>query len=446
MTNRPKTREEVMERVRDLDVRFIRLQFTDILGVIKNVDIPAEQLPKALDGELLFDGNSIEGFVRIEESDMLIKPDPSTLAIFPWQEHGEGATARLICDVYNTDGTPFIGDPRGTLKRVMDEAKAMGYTMMVGPEPEFFLFQREADGRPTTRPVDQASYFDLGPVDRGEECRRDCVLALQKMGFEIESSHHEGAPGQHEIDFKYSDALTAADNIGTFRFVVRTIALQHGLHASFMPKPIMGVNGSGLHLHQSLFKGGKNAFFDEKMPNGVSQTCMQYIAGMLEHARAFTAVTNPLVNSYKRLVPGYEAPVYIAWSERNRSPLLRIPARRGNSTRIELRSPDPSCNPYLALAATLASGLDGIKRKLTPPDPVNRNIYSMTAQERLDEGISSLPGSLREALQELDVDDVIRDALGPHIFANFMEAKLIEWDIYRSQVHQWEVDQYLSIF
>jgi glutamine synthetase len=442
----PTTKEEVMERVRELDVHFIRLQFTDILGVTKNVDIPAQQLPKALEGGILFDGASIEGFVRIEESDMLLKPDPTTFAVFPWQEQGEGATGRLICDVYNADGTPFIGDPRGTLKRVMQEAAALGYTMMVGPEPEFFLFQRETDGRPTIRTNDQASYFDLGPVDRGEECRRDCVMALQKMGFEIEASHHEAAPGQHEIDFKYADALQTADNVATFKFVVRTIALQHGLHASFMPKPIMGVNGNGMHLHQSLFKDGKNAFFDPAAPTGVNNTCMHFIAGLLEHARGFTAVCNPLINSYKRLVPGYEAPVYLAWSEKNRSPLIRIPARRGNSTRIELRSPDPSCNPYLALAVTLAAGMDGIKRKAMPPEPVNRNVYHMSAEEREAEGIENLPGNLREALQELEADDVLREALGPHILANFVEAKLIEWDVYRSQVHQWELDQYLSIF
>ncbi len=446
MSNRPKTKEEVVERVRELDVRFVRMQFTDILGITKNMDIPVEQLQKALDGQLLFDGASIEGFVRIEESDMLLKPDPQTFAVFPWQEQGEGATARLICDIYNADGTPFEGDPRGTLKRITAEAQALGYSMMVGPEPEFFLFQREADGKPTTKTIDQASYFDLGPVDRGEECRRDCVLALQKMGFEIEASHHEVAPGQHEIDFKYADAVQTADNVATFRFVVRTIALQHGLHASFMPKPIMGVNGSGMHLHQSLFKDGKNAFYDPSAKGGLSATCMQFIAGMLTHARAFTAVCNPLVNSYKRIVPGYEAPVYLAWSERNRSPLIRIPARRGNSTRIELRSPDPSCNPYLALAVTLASGLDGIKRGMTAPEPVNRNIYTMSPEERHAEGILNLPGNLREALRALEDDDVVQDALGPHIYAAFMEAKQIEWDIYRTQVHQWELDQYLSIF
>ncbi|MBP2016810.1 glutamine synthetase [Symbiobacterium terraclitae] len=446
MSGRPKTKEEVMERVRELDVRFIRLQFTDILGLIKNVDIPAEQLEKALDGQVLFDGSSIEGFVRVEEADMLLRPDPQTFAVFPWQEQGEGATARLICDVCHADGTPFEGDPRGTLKRVCAEAAKLGFTMMVGPEPEFFLFLREPDGRPTTKPIDQASYFDLGPVDRGEECRRDCVLALQKMGFEIESSHHEVAPGQHEIDFKYTDAVAAADNIATFRFVVRTIAIQHGLHASFMPKPVAGVNGSGMHLHMSLFRDGENAFYDPSQPDGVSPLLKQFIAGLLLHAPAYTAICNPLINSYKRLVPGYEAPSYIAWSERNRSPLVRIPARRGRSTRIELRSPDPACNPYLALAVTLAAGLDGIKRGLTPPPAVNRNIYAMTPEEREAEGIGMLPQSLRDALVALEADPVIREALGEQVYRRFVEAKSIEWEIYRSQVHQWELDQYLSIF
>lgn len=446
MRGRPTNRQEVMELVQELDVRFIRLQFTDILGVTKNVDIPVEQLEKALDGQILFDGSAIEGFVRIEEADMLLLPDPTTFAIFPWQEQGEGATARLICDILHPDGTPFEGDPRGMLKRMLAEAKALGYELMVGPEPEFFLFQREPDGKPSTRTIDQASYFDLGPVDRGEECRRDCVLALQKMGFEIESSHHEVSPGQHEIDFKYADAVRAADNISTFRFVVRTIALQHGLHASFMPKPLAGVNGSGMHLHLSLFKNGENAFHNPAEQNGTDPILYQFIAGLLEHAPAYTAICNPLINSYKRLVPGYEAPVYIAWSERNRSPLVRIPARRGRSTRVELRSPDPSCNPYLALTAVLAAGLDGIKRGLTPPAPVNRNVYQMTPEEREAEGVGLLPHNLREALREYANSDLVRWALGEHIFSSFYEAKQIEWEIYRSQVHQWELDQYLAIF
>ncbi|HEY3363839.1 MAG TPA: type I glutamate--ammonia ligase [Symbiobacteriaceae bacterium] len=447
MPNRPKTREEVMEQVRELDVRFVRLQFTDILGIVKNVDIPVDQLGKAMDGNLLFDGSSIEGFVRMEESDMLLMPDPATFAIFPWEERGAGVTARLICDIHNADGTPFEGDPRGALKRMMQEAQALGgYTMMVGPEPEFFLFQRDAEGKPTTRTNDQGGYFDLGPVDRGEECRRDIILALQRMGFEIESTHHEGAPGQHEIDLRYADAVTTADNIATFRFVVRTIALQHGLHASFMPKPMSGVAGSGLHLHQSLFRGNENAFYDVKSDNMLSKVAGQYLAGLLVHAPAFTAVCNPLVNSYKRLVPGYEAPVYIGWSERNRSHFLRVPMRRGKSTRLELRSPDPSCNPYLALAAIMAAGLDGIRRGLTPPDPLNRSVYRMSPEEREVEGIRSLPGNLHEALVELERDEVIQDALGPQICGAFLDAKMIEWDLYRVQVHAWELEQYLGTF
>ena len=435
MAARPKTKEDVLQAVREHDVRIIRLKFTDILGIVKDVAIPAAQLPKALDNNLLFDGSAIEGFVRMEESDRLLKPDPSTFTIYPWEDGGR--TARLICDVLNSDGTPFEGDPRGNLKRVMDEAQHMGFTFMVGPEPEFFLFQRDPDGRPTTKTNDQGGYFDLGPVDRGEECRRDIVLALEQMGFEVESSHHEVAPGQHEIDFKYADAVTAADHITTFRHVVRTIGVQHGLHASFMPKPLFGVAGSGLHLHMSLFRGAANAFYAKESPDGLSDVALHFLAGVLEHAPAFTAVCNPLINSYKRLVPGYEAPVYIGWSERNRSHFVRVPARRGQSTRLELRSPDPSCNPYLALAAVLAAGLDGVRQGIMPPEPVNR---------RMSEDAGTLPANLREALRHLQQDTVIADALGEQIYASFIEAKLIEWDIYRAQVHQWELDQYLGVF
>lgn len=442
---RTMSKDDVLKAAKDLNVRFVRLQFTDILGVIKNVAIPAEQLPKALDGQLMFDGSSIEGFVRIEESDMFLRPDPNTWAIFPWKPR-EGPTARLICDIYNIDGTPFEGCPRSTLKRVVAEAEAMGYTMNAGPEAEFFLFHRDAEGKATTQTHDQGSYFDLGPIDQGEEARRDMVITLQQMGFEIETSHHEVAPGQHEIGFRYADAVTTADNIATFRFVVRTVAKMHGLHATFMPKPIFGVNGSGMHIHQSLFKDGENAFYDPDAPYGLSQVALYYLGGLLHHARGFTAITNPLVNSYKRLVPGYEAPVYIAWSEHNRSPLVRVPARRGVGTRLELRSPDPSCNPYLALAVTLKAGLDGIKRKILPPAPVNRNVYRMTPEERAELGIVNLPASLEEALAELMMDEVMQAALGEHICNNFIEAKQIEWDVYRSQVHQWEIDQYLNIF
>jgi len=445
VANVAKTKEDVLRLARELHVEFIRLQFTDILGVIKNVAIPVTQLEKALDGELMFDGSSIEGFVRIEESDMLLVPDPATFALFPWKSR-ETPTARLICDVYNADGTPFEGDPRGTLKRVVAEAAAMGLELNVGPEPEFFLFQRDEDGKATTKTHDQASYFDLSPVDLGEEARKAMVVTLGQMGFDIEASHHEVAPGQHEIDFRYAPAVTTADNVATFRFVVRTIAMQHGLHATFMPKPVFGISGSGMHLHQSLFRGRENAFFDASAPYQLSDVAMYYLGGVLKHARAFTAITNPLVNSYKRLVPGYEAPVYIAWSEQNRSPLVRVPARRGEGTRLELRSPDPSCNPYLALAVTLKAGLDGIKNKILPPEPVNRNIYRMTEDEREEAGVATLPGNLGEALDELAADEVMQEALGEHITRHFLEAKRIEWDIYRTQVHQWETEQYLTVF
>ncbi|KKM10222.1 glutamine synthetase [Clostridiales bacterium PH28_bin88] len=434
-----------MARAREMNVQFVRLQFTDILGVLKNVAITVDQLEKALDGELMFDGSSIEGFVRIEESDMYLRPDPDTFTVFPWRPQ-EGAVARLICDVYNPDGTPFAGCPRNTLKRVLAEAAEMGYTMNVGPEAEFFLFHTDPHGRPTLTTHDQAGYFDLTPVDRGEDARRDMVLTLQKMGFEIEASHHEVAPGQHEIDFKYADALTTADNIVTFKFVVRTIAQRHGLHATFMPKPVFGINGSGMHCNQSLFKGGTNAFYDPNAPLELSQVAYYYIGGLMDHARGMAAVTNPTVNSYKRLVPGYEAPVYIAWSARNRSPLIRIPAKRGLSTRIELRNPDPATNPYLALAVMLKAGLDGIKRKIQPPPATDRNIYHMDASTREELGIKSLPGSLAEALHELAKDQVIAGALGDHVYQHFVEAKRIEWDHYRMQVHSWEIEQYLTKF
>ncbi len=436
-------KEDVLKKAKEFEVKFVRLQFTDIFGVLKNVAITVEQLEKALEGELMFDGSSIEGFVRIEESDMYLRPDPNTFVIFPWRPK-DGAVARLICDVYNPDQTPFLGDPRNALKRVLAQAAEMGYTMNVGPECEFFLFQTDSEGRPTTVTHDDAGYFDMAPVDLGENARRDMVMTLEQMGFEIEASHHEVAPGQHEIDFKYADALTAADNIATFKLVVRTIAQRHGLHATFMPKPIFGINGSGMHTNQSLFKNGRNAFYDPQGPLELSEAAYQYIAGLMNHVRSFAAVTNPTVNSYKRLVPGYEAPCYIAWSGRNRSPLIRIPAKRGSSTRIELRSPDPSANPYLALAVQLASGLDGIKHKLTPPPAVDRNIYRMDADLREEEGIGSLPASLVEALEELKKDQVIRAALGEHIFERFIEAKTKEWDSFRIRVHQWEIDEYLA--
>ncbi|AKP47265.1 type I glutamate--ammonia ligase [Bacillus smithii] len=440
------TKEDILRMAKEENVKFIRLQFTDILGTIKNVEIPISQLPKALDNKMMFDGSSIEGFVRIEESDMYLYPDLDTWVIFPWTAE-KGKVARLICDIYNPDGTPFAGDPRANLKRVLQEMRELGFTSFnLGPEPEFFLFKLDEKREPTLELNDNGGYFDLAPTDLGENCRRDIVLELEEMGFEIEASHHEVAPGQHEIDFKYADAVTACDNIQTFKLVVKTIARKHGLHATFMPKPLFGVNGSGMHSNLSLFKGDENAFYD---PNGrleLSETAYQFIAGVIKHATNFTAITNPTVNSYKRLVPGYEAPCYVAWSAKNRSPLIRIPASRGLSTRIEVRSVDPSANPYLAMAALLSAGLDGIKNKLTPPAPVDRNIYIMNKQERLEAGIIDLPATLLEALQNLKNDEMIKEALGDHILEHFLEAKEIEWDMFRTQVHPWEREQYMQMY
>lgn len=438
------TKEDILRIVREQDVKFIRLQFTDIFGTLKNVAITVEQLEKALDNKCMFDGSSIEGFVRIEESDMYLRPDTNTFVIFPWRPQ-TGKVARLICDVYNPDGTPFEGDPRYVLKRALKKATDMGFdTFNVGPECEFFLFLTDNEGNPTTVTHDNAGYFDLGPVDLGENARRDMCLALEEMGFEIEASHHEVAPGQHEIDFKYGDALTTADAILTFKLVVKTIAQRHGLHATFMPKPIFGINGSGMHTNMSLFRNGVNAFYDENAPLQLSQEAYWFIGGLMKHMRSIAAITNPIVNSYKRLVPGYEAPVYIAWSARNRSPLIRIPAARGASTRAELRCPDPSCNPYLALAAVLAAGLDGIENKIQPPAPTNKNIFQMTEAQRLEEGIYALPGSLEEAIGELSKSELAKVVLGEHVFEKYIEAKLDEWDDYRTKITKWEVDEYLT--
>lgn len=439
------TREDIIKICKEENVKFIRLQFTDIFGTMKNVAITVQQLQKALDNQMMFDGSSIEGFVRIEESDMYLRPDPNSFVIFPWGGD-QGKVARLICDVYNADGTPFEGCPRNTLKRVLKEASDMGYTMYVGPEAEFFLFHRDAEGKPTTITHDNAGYFDLGPVDLGENARQDICLTLEEMGFEIEASHHEVAPGQHEIDFKYDDALTTADNVMTFKMVVRIIAQRHGLHATFMPKPVYGIAGSGMHLNQSIFKDGENVFYDPEGEMGLSQVAIYYIGGLMKHAPALTAITNPLVNSYKRLVSGYEAPVYIAWSGQNRSPLIRIPANRGIGTRVELRSPDPACNPYLALAVTLKAGLEGIKNKILPPEPINCNIYDMTEQERLDGHIPRLPSNLSNAIRALKEDIVIQEALGKHCYDRYVEAKMIEWDEYKVQVTAWELNRYLSKF
>ena len=439
------TKKDIIELVNEEDVGFIYLQFTDIFGVMKNVAITSEQLSKALNNELMFDGSSIDGFVRIEESDMYLKPDLNTFCIYPWQENF-GKSARIICDIYNSDDTPFEGSPRYILKKVCDEAKKSGYTMYVGPECEFYMFHTDDNGNPTLETQDNAGYFDLAPVDLGENARRDMVVTLNKMGFEVEASHHEVAPGQHEIDFKYDEALYAADKIMTFKYVVRTIAKNHGLHATFMPKPIFGIPGSGMHVNQSLFKDGIDVFYDEKDENELSRTAYNYLGGLLKHAKAFTAITNPTVNSYKRLVSGYEAPVYIAWSLKNRSPLVRVPSKRGSSTRLELRNPDPSCNPYLALAAVLAAGIDGIKNNLNPPEPVNKNIYAMTKEERDELNIGVLPETLDEAVKYLECDDVIKSTMGAHAYNTFIEAKKLEWDNYKNRITPWEIEQYLTKF
>ncbi|MBO8126653.1 MAG: type I glutamate--ammonia ligase [Firmicutes bacterium] len=440
------TRDEILQAVKTEDVEIIRLQFVDILGIMKNVAIPVNQLPKALDGKIMFDGSSIEGFTRIEESDMYLKPDFDTFTIYPWKTNGGGKIARIICNVYTADNKPFIGCPRNVLQRQMERARELGYTMMAGPEAEFFLFKKTADGEPTTITNDEGSYFDLSPIDKGEEARREITLLLEKLNFDVEASHHEVAPGQHEIDFKYADALTTADRVQTFKFITRAVALKHNLHATFMPKPIYGINGSGMHVNLSLFKDGENAFYNPNKELQLSNVALYFIGGLLKHIGAITAIANPLVNSYKRLVPGYEAPVYTAWSAANRTALIRVPTARGLSTRIELRSPDPACNPYLAFAVILAAGLDGIINKISPPPSTTKNIYTMTPEERAAEGIGNLPANLMEALEHLAEDEVVKDALGPHVYHKFMEAKWLEWEAYSCQVHPWEIEQYLARF
>jgi glutamine synthetase len=437
------SKRDVKDLATQFGVDFLRLQFTDILGVNKNVEVPRSQFDKALDGEILFDGSSIEGFVRIEESDMLLRPDLGTFRILPYDDDG-GRIARLICDIYTPEGEPFAGCPRTTLKRQIERARKLGYTMMAGCEAEFFLFEKTPDGSPTTTTHDAGAYFDLTPLDKGEEIRRVIVEQLELMGFEVEAAHHEVAPGQHEIDFKYADALVTADNIATFRFVVRDVAYRAGFLASFMPKPIQGQNGSGMHTHQSLFRGEKNAFFDPAGEQQLSDVALHYIEGLLQHARGFCAITNPLINSYKRLVPGYEAPVNVAWSMRNRSPLVRIPARRGLSTRCELRMPDPSANPYLALTVQLAAGLHGVEEKLPCREPVNRNIFRMSYRDRRKYRIDELPRDLHEALEFFEKDDVVKAALGEHLTERFLEAKREEIAQYNLQVSRWEIENYLG--
>ncbi|MBQ3834844.1 MAG: type I glutamate--ammonia ligase [Elusimicrobia bacterium] len=436
------TKQDIIKLVKEQNVEFIRLQFTDIFGQLKNVAITASQIEKALDNKCMLDGSSIEGFTRIEESDMYLYPDPDTFVIFPWRPQN-GKVARLICDIYTPDGKPFEGCPRNILKRNLKAAAELGYTFNVGPELEFFLFHTDEKGKPTTITHDDAGYFDLAPIDLGESVRRDMCLTLEQMGFEIEASHHEVARGQHEIDFKYAEALKTADNINTFKLVAKTIAQKHGLHATFMPKPIFGINGSGMHTNQSLFKDGKNAFYDPKDKIGLSKTAYSYIAGIMKNIKSMAAISNPLVNSYKRLVPGYEAPVYIAWSASNRSPLVRIPAARGASTRIELRCPDPAANPYFLLSACLAAGLDGIKNNLEVKNSTDKNIFKMTKTERDEAGIESLPHNLINAVKAMQKSDLMKQTLGEYSFNLYAQAKIDEWDNYRTKVHQWEIDRYL---
>lgn len=436
------TKQDIIRMVEEEDVEFIRLQFTDMFGMFKNVAITKSQLEKALDNRCIFDASSIEGFVRIEASDMYLCPDLSTFAIFPWRPQ-QGKVARIICDIYRPDQMPFEGDPRYILKRVLARAKELGYQLDVGPECEFFLFHTDEDGAPTTISHERAGFFDLGPVDLGENARRDMVLTLEEMGFEIESSHHEAAPAQHRIDFRYDEALKTADNIMTFKLAVKTIAKRFGLFASFMPKPKHGINGSGMHLNISMAKDGRNIFADPSDARGLSKEAYYFIGGLMKHIRGITAVTNPLVNSYKRLVPGFEAPIHITWSESHRRPLIRIPVERGESTRIELRSPDPAANPYLAFAVCLAAGLDGMEHKIMPPNPVSASVMDMTKEEREALEIAALPADLNEAVGELEKDPLLCRVLGSHISEKYVEEKRAEWADYCKQVTNWEIDNYL---
>lgn len=437
------TDEEIKRLIGEYNVQFIKLQFVDINGQVKNLAIPSEHIDRILNNEIMLDGSSIKGFRNIETSDMFFYPDKNTFQILPWQEKDGRNSARLICDIYNADGTPFEGCPRCNLKRIMAEAHKLGFSMNIGPEAEFFLFEKDGN-TVTTKTHDRGGYYDMGPDDLGESVRSDIVNTLQEMGFDIEASHHEVSDGQHEIDFKYSDILTTADNVATFRVAVKAIAAQYGLHATFMPKPVFGINGSGMHCNISLFKDGKNAFYDENAEYKLSDTAKYAIGGILKHIKNITAILNPTVNSYKRIVPGYEAPVYMAWSCSNRSALLRVPAKRGVSTRVELRSPDPSCNPYLAFATILAACLDGVRNKIEPPKPVDTNIFKLSEKERKKLKIEALPGSLKEALGYMQNSLIVKTALGEHIVDEFVTAKEIEWDDFRTYVSQWEIDKYLA--
>ena len=440
------TKEDIIRLVEDEEIEFIRMQFVDIFGQLKNVAITASQIEKAVNNQIMFDGSSIEGFTRINESDQCLYPDLNSFTIFPWRP-SQGKVARLICDVYNPDGTPFVGDPRGVLRRVLRRAQDMGFdTFNIGPELEFFLFETDEMGRATTITRDEAGYFDLGPLDHGESTRREVCMNLEEMGFEIEASHHECAIGQHEIDFKYVDAMDGADKIMTLKLAVKTLAQKNGLHATFMPKPVYGVAGSGMHLNMSLFKDGRNVFYDGGGQRQLSKTARSFIAGLLRHADGFTALTNPLVNSYKRLGAGYEAPRYKAWSSGNRSTLIRIPSVRGQSTRVELRSPDPSCNPYLAVAACLAAGLDGIAQGLEPPEEISGDVYAMDDAARAAQNIGALPETLKDALDAMEQDRLIMDVLGEHVARHYIQGKRKEWNEYQTRVSSWELEKYLVTY
>jgi glutamine synthetase len=439
--------KDVLEQARADGIHFVSLQFTDILGTIKSITIPVGRLEEALERGVWFDGSSIQGFARIYESDMVLKPDPATYRVLPWSIP-ERRRARMICDLYRPDGAPFAGDPRTVLRRVLERAQEKGYLFNTGPELEFFLFKK--DGEFPTQPVphDVGGYFDFSPRDEAQQVRSDIILALEAMGMQVEASHHEVAVGQHEIDFLYADALTSADNAMTFKYTVKAIAATYGLYATFMPKPIFGVNGSGMHTHQSMFDAqGHNLFYDPDDTYKLSPLAYHFIAGQLTHARALAAVVAPTVNSYKRLVPGYEAPAYVCWAQINRSALIRIPRYspgRESSTRVELRCPDPSCNPYLAFAVMLAAGLDGIEQESAAPPPVNEDVYDLGEDDLRERAIGVLPGTLGEALQELAADPVIRDALGEHVYQAFVRAKRAEWDDYRIRVTEWELARYLE--
>ncbi|MBQ9030823.1 MAG: glutamine synthetase [Parasporobacterium sp.] len=436
------TKEQIIKTIKEEDIQFIRLQFTDIFGAMKNVSITPSQIEKALNNKMMFDGSSIDGFARIEESDMCLYPDLDTFRIHPWDQE-KGKVARLICDVYTPDGNPFEGDPRYILRKALKHAEEMGYSFNVGPECEFYLMKTDADGRPVLDSYDEGGYFDLGPNDVGEDVRKYIVLALEKLGFEIEASHHECGPAQHEIDFKYASALAAADNIMTFKYAVKTISEKHQMYATFMPKPFYGAAGNGMHLNMSLMKNGKNSFVDESDKNGLSKEAYSFMAGIMKHIEGITIFTNPLINSYKRLVPDFEAPLYIAWSARNRSPLFRVPTSGGQSTRIELRNPDPSANPYLALALCLEAGLEGIRREMVPPAPVDKNIFEMSKRELSRSHVHMLPLNMYEAIRKAEKDRFVKEVLGAHIFERYISAKNNEWSEYSQRISNWEIEKYL---